>query len=135
MNQHPHPDEVRFEYPDPNPVEIDIPDGPIPNTLDGLMAAARARQELAARMLQEETYEEADDFDVDDDHPDYGNTRWEFEADAAGMDVDKLFHAVYGISREEALSRLQSLKNQAAPTAGQANSVSPAGGLAGAPGA
>lgn len=125
MYTNPHPDEVRFEYPDPTPVELEIPEGPTPNTLDGLMAAARARQELAQRMMIEETYEEADDFDVEDDLPDYGSTRWEFEADAAGMDPDKLFHAVYGITREEALARLQVLKANGGSEPGGANSETP----------
>lgn len=122
-----HSDDVRFEYPDPNPVELDIPDGPTPNTLDELMAQARARQDAALRMVQQETYEEADDFDVEDDMPDYGSTRWEFEADAAGMDADQLFQALYGITREQALERLDSLKAAAVPTPGRANSESPGG--------
>ncbi|WNK13229.1 MAG: hypothetical protein [Microvirus sp.] len=104
----PHPDDVRFEYPDPNPLELNIDDEPSPNTLDALMAQARHRQAMAAQ-LQAETYEEADDFDVEDDIPDYGSTRWEFEADAAGLSADELFVKLYGITRDQAQEKLQAL--------------------------
>ncbi|WNK12469.1 MAG: hypothetical protein [Microvirus sp.] len=106
--KHPHPDEVRFEYPDPNPLELNIDDEPSPNTLDALMAQARHRQAMAAQLIPE-TFEEADDFDVEDDIPDYGTTRWEFEADAAGLSADELFVKLYGITRDQAQEKLQAL--------------------------
>jgi hypothetical protein len=107
----PHPDEVRFEYPDPNPLELDLSDDPSPNTLDGLMAQARHRQAMAAQLIPE-SFEEADDFNVDDDIPDYGSTQWEFQADAAGMTSDQLFHNLYGITRSEAISKLAFLTDK-----------------------
>lgn len=112
-----HPDEIRFEYPDPTPVEIDVSDEVSPNTLQGLIDQARARQALAAQAMIEETYEEADDFDVDDDLPDYHTTKWEIAADAAGMDAETLFERVYGITREQAIAKLAELKAQPSPSA------------------
>lgn len=108
MYTNPHPDEVRFEFPDPDPVEIPVEDRPTPNTLQKLMEEAHLRQALAAQLIPE-TFEEADDFDVVDDMPDYHSTPWEVAADAAKLTPEDLFQRVYGISREEAQARLQEL--------------------------
>jgi len=107
--ENPHDITVRLEYPDPTPVVLDVGDEIVPNTLDGLMAQARHRAALAEANLYEESFEEADDFDVPDDIPDYGNTRWEIDADASTLTADELFVRLYGITREDALSRLKAL--------------------------
>lgn len=99
-----HPDDptgVRFEYPDPRPVELPVDDGSFPNTLDELVAQASARQLLAAQLVPE-TFEEADDFDVGDDFD--VTSPWEIAADAAAMTADELFQAVYGMTRDQALA-------------------------------
>lgn len=107
--ENPHDLSVRLEFPDPTPVVLDIGDEVTPNTLDGLMAQARHRAALAEANLYNESFEEADDFDVPDDIPDYGNTRWEVEADASTLTADELFVRLYGITRDEAISRLNAL--------------------------
>lgn len=100
-------DPLRFEYPDPTPVEIPVTEGRFPNTLAELEAQARLRQFLAIQLM-DETFEESDDFDVEDDHPD-PTTPWEIAADATTLTPDQLFQEVYGISREEANARLAAL--------------------------
>lgn len=105
----PHPDNVRLEFPDPTPVILDVGDEVTPNTFDALMAQARQRAALAEANLYQETFEEADDFDLPDDIPDYGNTRWEIDADASTLTADELFVRLYGITRSDAMSRLQEL--------------------------
>ena len=107
--ENPHDLTVRLEFPDPTPVVLDIGDEVTPNTLDGLMAQARHRAALAEANLYNESFEEADDFDLPDDVPDYGNTRWEIDADASTLTADELFVRLYGITREEAISRLKDL--------------------------
>jgi len=107
--KNPHDENVRFEFPDPTPVVLDVGDERTPNTLDGLMEQARHRAALAEANLYNESFEEADDFDVPDDIPDYGNTRWEIEADASTLTADELFVRLYGITRDEAISRLNAL--------------------------
>ena len=88
---------------------LDVGDDVTPNTLDALMAQARQRAALAEANLYTESFEEADDFDVPDDIPDYGNTRWEIDADASTLTADELFVRLYGITRDEAISRLNAL--------------------------
>ena len=107
--ENPHDLTVRLEFPDPTPVVLDIGDEVTPNTLDGLMAQARHRAALAEANLYNESFEEADDFDLPDDVPDYGNTRWEIDADASTLTADELFVRLYGITRDEAISRLNAL--------------------------
>lgn len=107
--ENPHDLTVRLEFPDPTPVVLDIGDEVTPNTLDGLMAQARHRAALAEANLYNESFEEADDFDLPDDVPDYGNTRWEIDADASTLTADELFVRLYGITRDEAISRLKDL--------------------------
>lgn len=104
-------DHLRFEYPDPTPIAIPIEGERFPNTLAELEAQARARQLLQAQMIPE-TFEEADDFDIEDDHPDYELTPWEIAADATTLTPDQLFQEVYGITREEANARLADLVKQ-----------------------
>lgn len=106
-------DTLRFEYPDPTPVELPVTEGRFPNTLAELEAQQRHRAHLAMQLM-EETFEEADDFDVDDDRPD-PTTPWEIAADATQLTPDQLFMEVYGISREEAHAKLADLARQGKP--------------------
>ena len=108
--EHPHDLTVRHEFPDPTPVVLDVGDERTPNTLDALMEQARHRAALAEANMYNESFEEADDFDLPDDVPDYGNTRWEIDADASTLTADELFVRLYGITRDEAMSRLNALK-------------------------
>lgn len=100
-------DTLRFEYPDPTPVEIPITEGRFPNTLAELEAQQRLRAHLNMQLM-EETFEESDDFDVEDDRPD-PTTPWEIAADATQLTPEQLFQEVYGITREEAHARLADL--------------------------
>lgn len=109
------PDSIRFEHPDPTPVEVPVASGRFPNTLKELEAQARLRQFLAVQLM-DETFEESDDFDVEDDHPD-PKTPWEIAADATTLTPDQLFMSVYGISREEANARLAALSTPKSPPA------------------
>lgn len=107
------PEHKRFEEPDPTPIEVPVAEGRFPNTLKELEAQARLRSFLDGQLM-EETFEEADDFDVDDD-PDLARTPWELAADATTMTPDQLFMNVYGITREEANARLQALTRNEDP--------------------
>lgn len=99
------PPHIRYEHPDPNPVEAPVRPGPAPNTLAKLLAANRlaAAQALAQENI-EETFEEADDFDVDDFQGalEYAKTKWEIAADAALLTPAELFERVYGIPHSQA---------------------------------
>lgn len=107
------PEHKRFETPDPTPIEVPVAKGRFPNTLKELEAQARLQQFLAVQLM-DETFEESDDFDVGDDLPD-PQTPWEIAADATTLTPDQLFMAVYGISREEANSRLAELARPKIP--------------------
>lgn len=108
------PPEIRYEFPDPTPVEAPVPSRPVPNTLAKLIAEQRARAALEAQNIAE-TFEESDDFDIEDDPIDPA-TPWEVAADAATMTADELFMRVYGISREDALKKLQDLTPKPDPS-------------------
>lgn len=110
------PDTLRYEFPDPTPIEVPVTDGRFPNTLAELEAQARHRQFLAAQLM-DETFEESDDFDVPDDPPDYAQTPWELAADATQLTPEQLFQEVYGITREEAVARLDALARGNPPPA------------------
>lgn len=107
------PPEIRFEFPDPTPIEVPIPDRPAPNTLAKLLQEQRAAAALQAQLV-DETFEESDDFDIDDDPLD-PQTPWEVAADAAAMTPEELFVRVYGITREEAQERLKVLTTKSDP--------------------
>lgn len=109
------PPEIRYEFPDPTPIEVPIPDRPVPNTLAKLLAEQRAAAALQAQLV-DETFEESDDFDIDDDPLD-PQTPWEVAADAAAMTPEQLFERVYGITREEAQQRLKDLTTKSDPPA------------------
>lgn len=109
------PPEIRYEHPDPTPIEVPIPDRPAPNTLAKLLAEQRAAAALQAQLV-DETFEESDDFDIDDDPLD-PQTPWEVAADAAAMTPEELFQRVYGITREEAQERLKELTTKSDPSA------------------
>lgn len=99
------PPEIRYEWPDPNPIEAPVRVQASPNTLKALMDQARMLQLQALAQQQiEESYEEADDFDVDDFQGalEYGKTRWELAADAASLTPSELFERVYGVDHAQA---------------------------------
>lgn len=89
---------IRFEWPDPTPMEVPVNVDRAPNTLRELLEQARMYQAQAVALQQiEETFEESDDFDVDDFQGalEYGKTKWEIAADAALLTPAQLFEAVY----------------------------------------
>lgn len=104
------PREIRYEFPDPTPIEAPVPSRPAPNTLAKLLQEQRIAAALNAQ-LADETFEESDDFDIEDDPVD-PQTPWEIAADAAAMTPAELFERVYGITREEAMQRLHHLEKQ-----------------------
>jgi len=108
MKQHIVPPEIRFEHPDPNPIEAPVRPGPAPNTLAKLLAQNRqlAAQALAMQEI-DETFEESDDFDVDDFNGalDYAKTKWEVAADAALLTPHELFERVYGAPQAELIKQ------------------------------
>ena len=110
----PTPNDSRFEFPDPTPVEIPVSAERFPNTLAALQAQARAQQALALALIPE-TFEESDDFDIDDDPIDPA-TPWELAADAASMTPAQLFEKVYNMTPEQAHAKLAEITRSPAPS-------------------
>lgn len=92
-NRNPANNPTRHEFPDDTPVSKPLRWNRQGSTLEQIRQSIGLLNREAA-LQGKESFEEADDFDVDDD-PSDPRTRWEFTADAAYMSPEQLYQEVF----------------------------------------